>query len=157
MIMPRQKRSVAARRVALGLFLAGTLAGSGPAGAASTDIHPDHKPLSGNNPGSYTTRTTGASTTGAAQHPNPRYPNHKPLRGNYPGSYTSSAATPAQRPNSGFDWLAAGAGAAAMLGLILLLAAAKATKRVVRNRRHDVPLVLEIRDDTPGVRLTRQP
>ncbi len=152
MITPRQKRSAAARRVALGLIVAGTLAGSGPADAASTHTHPNHKPLSGNYPGSYTTRATGSSTTGAAQqYPNPQYPNHKPLRGNYPGSYTSSPSTPAQRPNSGFDWLAAGAGAAAMLGLILLLAAAKATTRIARNRRHDVPLVIEIRDDTPGL------
>lgn len=151
MITPRQKRSVAARRVALGLIVAGTLAGSGPADAASTHTHPNHKPLSGNYPGSYTTRAADSSTPGAAQqYPNPQYPNHKPLRGNYPGSYTPSAATPAQ-PKSGFDWLAAGAGAAAMLGLILLLAAAKATTRIARNRNHDVPLVLEIRDDTPGV------
>jgi len=152
MITPRQKRSVAALRVALGLIVAGTLAGSGPADAASTQTYPNHKPLSGNYPGSYTTRAADSATTGAAQqYPNPQYPNHKPLRGNYPGSYTSSPSTPAQRPSSGFDWLAAGAGAAAMLGLILLSAAAKATTRIARNRRHDAPLVLEIRDDTPGV------
>src|SRR5215207_8744272 len=88
MITPRQKRSVAALRVALGLIVAGTLAGRGPADAASTQTYPNHKPLSGNYPGSYTTRAADSATTGAAQqYPNPQYPNHKPLRGNYPGSY----------------------------------------------------------------------
>ena len=38
-----------------------------------------------------------------------------------------------------------------MLGIILLLAAGKAATRIARNRRHDTPLVLEVRDDTPGV------
>jgi hypothetical protein len=152
MITPRQKRSAAARRVALGLIVAGTLVGVAPAHADPTHTYTNHKPLSGNYPGSYTTRAADSSPTGALQHyPNSQYPNHKPVRGDYPGSYTSSPSTPAQRPSSGFDWLAAGAGAAAMLGLILLLAAAKATTRIARNRRRDVPLVLEIRDDTRGV------
>jgi hypothetical protein len=147
MITPGQKRNGTARRVALGLVLAGTLAGSAPVDA-STQTYTNHKPLSGNHPGSYNLRTPDGSTL---QYPNPQYPNHQPLRGNYPGSYTSSATTPAQGPSSGFDWLAAGAGAAGMLGLILLLAAGKAARQIARNRSHDAPLVLEIRDDTPSV------
>jgi hypothetical protein len=83
-------------------------------------------------------------------YPNPEYPNHKPLRGNYPGSYTKSPSTPVQQPSSQFDWLAAGVGAAGMLGLVLLLIAAKSGARIARNRRHDVPLVVQI-DDRPGV------
>jgi hypothetical protein len=147
MITSSQKRSRAARRVALGLVLAGTLVGSAPVDAASTQTYNSHKPLSGNDPGSYTLRTPDGSTL---QYPNPQYPNHKPLRGNYPGSYTSSATTPTQAPSSDFDWLAAGAGAAGMLGLILLLAAGKAAARIARNRRHDAQLFLEIRDNTPS-------
>ena len=55
-----------------------------------------------------------------------------------------------QQPSSQFDWLAAGVGAAGMLGLILLLAAVKTGTRIARNRRHDVPLVVQV-DDRPGV------
>jgi hypothetical protein len=127
------------------------LLGSAPADAASTHAYTNHKPLSGNYPGSYRPPAADAVTSGAAQqYPNPQYPNHKPLRGNYPGSYTSTPPTPAQSPDSGFDWLAAGAGAAGMLGLILLLAAAKTATRIARNRDHDVPLVLKIHDNTPS-------
>ena len=72
-------------------------------------------------------------------YPNPEYPNHKPLRGNYPGSYTSSPSTPVQQTSSRFDWLAAGVGAAGMLGLILLLTAVKSGARIARSRKHDVP------------------
>ena len=55
-----------------------------------------------------------------------------------------------QQPSSQFDWLAAGVGAAGMLGLILLFAAVKTAARIARNRRHDVPLVVQI-DDRPDV------
>lgn len=81
------------------------------------------------------------------EYPNPQYPNHKPLRGTYPGTYT--AATPSQPPDAGFDWLAAGIGATGMLGLILLVAAGKSATRSARNRRHRIPFVVDVRDDTP--------
>ncbi len=84
--------------------------------------------------------------SGALEYPNPQYPNHKPLRGNYPGSY---ASTPDAPSGDRFDWLAAGAGAAAMLGLILLFAAARSATRIARNRRHEIPFVIDVRDDTP--------
>ena len=131
MLRSSQKQRSATRCVALGLVLAGTLVGSAPADAAST-----HR--------------IQAADGSTLRYPNPQYPNHKPLRGNYPGSYTSSATTPAERPSSGFDWLAAGTGAAGMLGLILLLIAGRAVARNARNRGRDVPLVLEIRDDAPA-------
>ena len=65
MITPRQKRSAAARRVALGLIVAGTLVGVAPAHADPTHTYTNHKPLSGNYPGSYTTRAADSSPTGA--------------------------------------------------------------------------------------------
>lgn len=146
MFTPRRRRSTAARRVALGLIVVGTLAGAATAHAA-THTYTNHTPLSGS-----ATLAADSSPIGAAQqYPNLRYPNHKPVRGNYPGSYTSGRSTPAQRSSSGFDWLAAGAGAAAMLGLILLAAAAKAATRIARSRSQDLLLVLESRDDTRGI------
>jgi len=48
------------------------------------------------------------------------YTNHKPIRGDYPGTYTRITAAPAAEPDHGFDWSAAGAGGAAMLGAVLL-------------------------------------
>ena len=135
MITSRQQRSAIAARVALGLVVAGTLVGAAPSDAAAA--LPCHFPVS-----KY-------SCTHQA-YPNPEYPNHKPLRGNYPGSYTNSSSTPVQQPSSQFDWLAAGVGAAGMLGLILLLTAVKTGARIARKRRHDVPLVVQI-DDRPGV------
>jgi hypothetical protein len=51
-----------------------------------------------------------------------------------------------QQSSSGFDWLAAGVGAAGMLGLILLLTAVKTGARTARNRRYNVPLVVEVSD-----------
>jgi hypothetical protein len=88
--------------------------------------------------------------SGVLEYPDPRYPNHKPLRGNYPGSYTSIASTPAQPAGDRFDWLAAGVGAAGMLGLMLLFAAARSATRTARDRRHAIPFVVEVRDDTPA-------
>jgi hypothetical protein len=137
MITSRQKRSAIAARVALGLVIAGTLVGAAPSYAALAQPCAKHFPVS-----NY------ACTQQA--YPNPEYPNHKPLRGNYPGSYTKSQPTPVQQASSGFDWLAAGVGAAGMLGLILLLTAVKTGARMARNRSHDVPLVIQI-DDRPGV------
>jgi hypothetical protein len=136
MITSRQKRSAIAARVALGLVIAGTLVGAAPSYAALAHPCTKHFPVS-----NY--RCTHQA------YPNPDYPNHKPVRGNYPGSYTSSPSTPVQQPSSQFDWLAAGVGAAGMLGLVLLLIAAKSGARIARNRRHDVPLVVQI-DDRPG-------
>jgi hypothetical protein len=151
-ILPRRKRSVATLRVGLGFVVAGTLLGSAPVDAASTQPYTNHRPLSSNQPGSYRGPAADEVTSGAAQqYPNPHYPNHKPLRGSYPGSYSSTPSTAAQSSNSAFDWLAAGAGATGMLGLILLLAAAKTAMRNARKRRHDVPIVFEIHDDTPSV------
>jgi hypothetical protein len=139
-------------RVVLGLVVAGSLVGGAPAQAALTHSYTNHKPLSGNYPGSYTTPATDPSTQIAAQeYPNPRYPNHKPRRGNYPGSYISGPSTPARPPSSHFDWRATGVGAVGMLGLILLLNAVAAGVRVARNRTHDVPLVVEVRDNRPSV------
>jgi hypothetical protein len=82
------------------------------------------------------------------QYPDPQYPNHKPISGNYPGSYT--ATTPSRQPERGFDWIAAGAGASGMLGLILLGAAGSSATRIARNRRHGIPFVVEVRDATPA-------
>jgi hypothetical protein len=135
MITSRQQRSAIAARVALGLVVAGTLVGAAPSYAAPT--LPCHFPVS-----KY------ACTHQA--YPNPEYQNHTPLRGNYPGSYTKSTSTPVQQPSSQFDWLAAGVGAAGMLGLILLLTAVKTGARIARNRSHDAPLVVQI-DDRPSV------
>ena len=134
MITSRQQRSAIAARVALGLVV-GTLVGAAPSYAAPT--LPCHFPVSD------------YSCTQQV-YPNQEYPNHKPVRGNYPGSYTKSQATPVQQAGSGFDWLAAGVGAAGMLGLVLLLAAAKTGARTARSRRHEVPLVVQV-DDHPGV------
>jgi hypothetical protein len=83
--------------------------------------------------------------TAFAQH----YENHKPLRGDYPGSYADSA--PALPPSGTFDWAAAGVGAAGMLGLVLAHRAIRARGRTARrDRAHDVPLVLHVRDDRPA-------
>jgi len=139
MITSRQQRSAIAARVALGLVVAGTLMGAAPSYAAPA--LPCHFPVS-----SY-------SCTQQA-YPNPEYPNHKPLRGNYPGSYTKSQSTPVQHPASRFDWLAAGVGAAGMLGLVLLLTAARSGARIARNRRYNVPegvtLQAEVMTDRPA-------
>ena len=136
MITSRQKRSAIAACVALGLVVAGALVGAAPSYAAPADPCPKHFPMS-NYPCTH------------QAYPNREYPNHQPLRGNYPGSYTSSPSTPAQQTSSQFDWLAAGVGAAGMLGLILLLTAVTTGARIARKRRHDVPLVVQI-DDRPG-------
>jgi hypothetical protein len=151
MFVSRQQRSAVAARVALGLVVASTLVVGAPVDAAPTHTYTNHKPLSSNYPASYTARPADALAQSTAQaYPNPEYPNHKPSRGNYPGSYTRSPPTPAHRATSRFDWLAAGIGAAGMLGLILMLTAVKTGARIARNRRHDAPLVVQI-DDHPGV------
>jgi hypothetical protein len=137
MITLRQQRGAIAARVALGLVVAGALVVAAPSYAAPADPCTRHFPVSNYH------------CTHQA-YPNPEYPNHKPLRGNYPGSYAESPSTPVQQPSSGFDWLAAGLGAAGMLGLILLLTAVKTGARMARHRSHDVPLVVQI-DDRPGV------
>ena len=136
MITIRQARGNATRQIAIATVLAGLLGVAVPARADTT--HAD-----GN-------RTVYLETpNGVLEYPNPQYPNHKPLRGNYPGSYTSAAPTPAQAPSSRFDWLAAGVGAAGMLGLILLFAAGRSATRIARNHRHPIPFVVDVRDDTP--------
>ena len=137
MITSRQQRSAIAARVALGLVVAGTLVGAAPSYAAPADPCTRHFPVSN------------YGCTHQA-YPNPEYPNHKPLRGNYPGSYAKSPSTPVQQTSSGFDWLAAGVGAAGMLGLVLLLTAVKSGARMARSRKHEVPLVVQI-EDHPGV------
>jgi hypothetical protein len=128
--------SNAAVRLALGVVVAGLLYASVPAHADSTHI--------------YTSRAEYLTSQTAPQaYPNPEYPNHKPLRGNYPGSYPTTAAPAAEPAASDFDWRAAAVGAAGMLGLILLLAAARATARMTRDRRRRIPFVVDIRDETP--------
>jgi hypothetical protein len=137
MITSRQKRSAIAARVALGLVVAGMLVGAAPSYAAPALPCTSHFPVS-----NY--RCTHQA------YPNQEYPNHKPLSGNYPGSYAKSPSAPVQQPSSGFDLLAAGIGAAGMLGLVLFLTAVKSGARLARSRRHEVPLVVQI-DDHPGV------
>ena len=136
MITSRQKRSAIAARVALGLVIAGTLVGAAPSYAAPALPCPSHFPVS-------------KYACPHQAYPNPEYPNHKPLRGNYPGTYTSSSSTPIQQAGSQFDWLAAGVGAAGMLGLLLLLTAVRTGARIARHRGHDLPLVVQI-DDRPA-------
>ena len=137
MITTRQGRGNAARRTAIGIALAALLGVAVPAQANTT--HAD------------CSETVYLETpNGAVEYPNPQYPNHKPLRGNYPGSYISTASTPAEPSSDRFDWLAAGVGAAAMLGLILLSAAARSATRTARHRRHAIPFVADVRDDTPA-------
>jgi hypothetical protein len=132
---PQRTRNIAVR-AALGLVIASALSVGAPAQAAPTDT--------------YASRATYLAAANTAQaYPNPQYPNHKPLRGNYPGSYASTPSTPAQPPSSHFDWLAAAVGAAAMLGLMLLFAAGRSATRIARNRRHGIPFVIDVRDDTP--------
>jgi hypothetical protein len=136
MITIRHARGNGARRMAIGIVIAGLLGVAVPARADTTHA--------------VGSRTVYLETpNGVLEYPHPQYPNHKPLRGNYPGSYTSTAATPAQPPGSRFDWLAAGVGAAGMLGLILLFAAGRSATRIARNRRHGIPFVIDVRDDTP--------
>jgi hypothetical protein len=133
----KRQRSAIAARVALGLVVAGTLVGAAPSYAGLAHPCTKHFPVSKYH------------CTHRA-YPNPEYPNHRPLRGNYPGSYIKSQSTRVQQASSRFDWLAAGVGAAGMLGLILLLTAVKTGTRIARNRSHDVPLVVQV-DDRPGV------
>jgi hypothetical protein len=123
--------------VAIGIIVAALLGLAVPAGADTT--HGD---------GSATVYLE--TPSGVVEYPNPQHPNHRPLRGDYPGSYTSTASTPAEPSSDRFDWLAAGVGAAGMLGLILLIAAARSATRTARNRRHAIPFVVEVRDDTPA-------
>jgi hypothetical protein len=137
MITIRRARDNAARQIAIAIVVAGLLGAAVPARADTT--HAD-----GN-------KTVYLETpNGVLGYPNPQYPNHKPLRGNYPGGYTSTASTPAEPSSDRFDWLAAGVGAAGMLGLILLFAAARSAARTARNRRQAIPFVVEVRDDTPA-------
>jgi hypothetical protein len=137
MLITSRLRSNAAARVALAVVVvAATLAGAAPSYAAPGDPCTKHFPVS-----NYSCTQQG--------YPNPEYPNHKPLRGNYPGSYPTTAAPAAQPAGSDFDWRAAAVGAAGMLGLILVLAAARATARMTRNRSRRIPFVVDVRDETP--------
>jgi hypothetical protein len=135
MITIRQARGKAAGRIAIAIVVAGLLGVAVPARADTT--HAD---------GNETMRLE--TPHGVLEYPSPEYPNHKPLRGNYPGSYAPTPST-ASTPATGFDWLAAGAGAAGMLGLTLLFAAGRSATRIARNRRHGIPFVIDVRDDTP--------
>jgi hypothetical protein len=137
MITIRRTRGNSARRMAIGILIAALLGAAVPAGADTT--HGD---------GSESVYLE--TPSGVVEYPNLQYPNHKPLRGNYPGSYTSTASTPAEPSSDRFDWLAVGVGATGMLGLILLFAAARSATRTARNRRHTIPFVVEVRDDTPA-------
>jgi hypothetical protein len=128
----KKNRKVAALRVGIALLTGSSLLANGQAIAA--DPH-----------GSNSSAQDTVILRDGLEYPNPQYPNHKPLRGDYPGSYTG-----AQQADSDFDWLAAGAGATGMLGLILLLAAGRSAARIARNRRHRIPFVVDVRDDTPA-------
>ena len=137
MITIRQGRGNAAKRMAIGIVIAGLLGVAVPAQANTT-------------PADRSETVYLETPNGVVAYPNPQYPNHKPLRGNYPGSYASTASTPGQPSSNRFDWVAAGVGAAGMLGLILLVAAARSATRTARNRRHGIPFVVDVRDDTPA-------
>ena len=137
MITSSNARGSAARGVAIGIIVAGLLGAAVPARADAA--HRDGDPTA-----------SLESPDGALEHPDPRYPNHKPLRGDHPGSYSSAASTPAPPAGNRFDWLAAGAGAAGTLGLVLLVAAGRAATRVARHRRRGIPFVIDVRDDTPA-------
>lgn len=137
MITVRQRRGNAAKRMAIGILIAALLGVAVSAGANTT-------------PADRSETVYLETPNGVVEYPNPQYPNHKPLRGNYPGSYPSTASTPAQPPSNRFDWVSAGVGAAGMLGLILLSAAARSATRTARNRRHGIPFVVDVRDDTPA-------
>jgi hypothetical protein len=130
----RQRRGHPAARVALGIVVAGLMAAGLPAQADSADTYASRAEYM-------------ASQKAAPAYPNPQYPNHKPLRGNYPGSYTT-ASPPAERPSGSFDWRAAGIGAAGTLGLMLVLVAATGATRIGRRRRHAIPFVVDVRDNT---------
>jgi hypothetical protein len=139
MVTTSYRRSNGLVGLTLAIVVAGLLYVVVPASADGTQI--------------YASRAEYASSQKATQaYPNPQYPNHKPLRGNYPGSYASTASTPAQPARSDFDWRAAAVGAAGMLGLTLVLAAARATARMTRNRRRQIPFVVDVRDKTPTTR-----
>jgi hypothetical protein len=133
MITIGRARGNTARRVAIGIVVAGLLGVAVPARADTTPA---------DRSGIVHLETPDG---GELEYPNPQYPNHEPLRGNYPGSY--SAATPTPTHGNGFDWLAAGAGAAGTLGLVLLLTAGRAATRIARGRRHGIPFVVDVRDD----------
>jgi hypothetical protein len=136
MVTTSYRWSNAAVRLVLTAVVAGLLCVGAQARADGTHI--------------YASRAEYASSQKATQaYPNAEYPNHKPLRGNYPGSYARTASTPAQPASSQFDWRAAAGGAAGMLGLILVLAAARATARMTRDRRRRIPFVVDVRDNKP--------
>jgi hypothetical protein len=135
-VIATRQSARAAAVAALAIVVAGMLSVCLPAQAATTDTY--------NSRAAYT-----SAQSAAPAYPNPQYPNHKPLRGNYPGSYASPSSTPEQAPTGHFDWLAAGVGAAGMLGLMLLCTAGRSTSRIARNRRHGIPFVVDVRDDTP--------
>ena len=150
--MTRSRKSLSA--IAMGAALAVVLAAVALAYGAETEPYANHKPVRGNYPGSY---ARDASIWIATQrHPNHKplsaarygaaadapvsvaaasYTNHKPLRGDYPGSYVAGAPAP-DGGSSGdtFDWADAGIGAAVMLGLLLLLTAAKTGGARARQR-----------------------
>jgi hypothetical protein len=136
MVSTNSRRRHGAVGIALVVVVAaGLLYAVMPARADSAQIH--------------ASRAEYVSSQAAQAYPNPEYPNHKPLRGNYPGSYPTTAAPAAQPAGSDFDWRAAAVGAAGMLGVIVLLAAARATARITRDRRRRIPFVVDVRDQTP--------
>jgi hypothetical protein len=74
------------------------------------------------------------------------YPNHKPIRGDYPGTYTRTTAAPPAQPDDGFEWRAAGAGAAAMLGGVLLSTALRVARLRAKGRSHPAPVAPQLPD-----------
>jgi hypothetical protein len=74
------------------------------------------------------------------------YPNHKPIRGDYPGTYTRITAVPPAQPDNGFEWSAAGAGAAAMLGAVLLSTALRGARLRAKGRSLAAPVAPQLPD-----------
>jgi hypothetical protein len=74
------------------------------------------------------------------------YPHHKPIRGDYPGTYTRITGAPPAQPVDGFDWSAAGAGAAATLGAVLLSTALRGARLRAKRRPLAAPVASQLPD-----------
>jgi hypothetical protein len=72
------------------------------------------------------------------------YPNHKPIRGDYPGTYTRITAAPPAQPDNSFEWSAAGAGAAATLGAVLLSTALLSARLRAKGRSLATPVAPQL-------------
>ena len=84
---------------------------------------------------------------GADLHGSGYYPNHRPIRGDYPGTYTRITAAPPAQPRDGFEWSDAGAGAAAMLGAVLLSTALRGARLRAKGRSLAAPVAPQLPDN----------